>query len=86
MQVHARPVVDRDEDHEHAVASAAAHDRARRLQVHHEFNDGPGIAAVPQIVAAPVISVPNTLCSRPPMELPLPGGPGRCATVTIAMP
>jgi hypothetical protein len=46
LQVHARPVVDRDEDHEHALAGPAAGDRARPVQVHHELSNRPGIAAL----------------------------------------
>ena len=46
MQVHARPVADRDEDHEHAVAGPAANDRAWRLQIDDELSDRPGVTAV----------------------------------------
>ena len=37
--------MDRDEDHEHAVARPAADYRARCLQIDHELGDRPGIAA-----------------------------------------
>ena len=47
LQVHAGPVVNRDEDHQHAAAGPAANDRAWRLQIDHELSDRPGISAVP---------------------------------------
>src|ERR1700683_2474763 len=64
MQVHARPVVDRDEDHEHAVAGPAADDRARRLQIDHKLGDRPGIAAGPADTGGACHLVPENLVQQ----------------------
>jgi hypothetical protein len=69
-QVHACPVVGRDEDHEHALAGPAADDRARRLQVTTSSATGRASPQVPQTLPAPVISLPKTSYSSPPIAFP----------------